>query len=113
MSGSTSRGGQMTPSDFDNFSLRFPPPWPCVSAFERFVGSPSVEHSCWPGGVAGVSRTGGSGGRFCAPAIAVTKIETDSAAIIPVNEVEFFMPCSDICVRNNDLQQKPFLQLTT
>ena len=89
MSESTLCGGQMTPSDLDNFPLRFAPPWPCVSPIERSVGSISVEQFCWPGGMTSCA----DGRRSCASARATIRIETGSAAKIPANEIGF-MPRS-------------------
>lgn len=96
ISGSTPAGGQMTPSDRDNFSLGFP--WPCVSVFERSVGSTSVEHFCCGTGVSGASGRG----RSCAWAIAATRIETDSAAIMAVGEIGLFMTRSVIPFRRSN-----------
>ena len=91
MSESTICGGQMTPSDLDNFSLRFSPPWPRVSPIERSVGSISVEQFCWPGGMTSCA----DGRRSCAPARATIRIQTGTAAKIPVNEIGF-MPRSSM-----------------
>jgi len=93
ISGSTLRGGQMTPSDFDNFSLRFSPPWPLVSRFLSSFGTSSVKQP-------GVPGTGG-GGLTCAEA-SVFKIERAIAAVIAVDEFVFFMtPSSAFAMKRN------------
>ena len=107
MSKSTLCGGQMTPSDLDNFSLKFVPPWPCVSPIERFVGSISVEQFCWPGGMTSCA----DGRRSCAPARATIRIQTGSAAKIPANEIGF-MPRSSCIHKEQRLAREavPFPQ---
>jgi hypothetical protein len=106
ISRSTLRGGQMTPSDLDNLSLRFALPWPCVSAFERSVGSISVEHSCRSDGTCA-----DGGGRSCASATPLDTIETDIAVRNPAKDIGCFMSRSDVFTGDNGLRRRPFRRL--
>lgn len=103
-------GGQIMPSDRDNFSLRFPPTWPCVSVFERSAGSMSVEHSCWREGVLEGACVGG--GRSCALAIATARIEAVSAVMTPAGDSGCLMSHSDASMGNNGWRRRLFHQAT-